>query len=150
MAYSNWGGKVWVDGESRHQNCDVTPKMLLNGEVYETYMLHFLSRAEDSAMDRMYHAIIGDEEAGILVGLYKDWPSVVINLDTKEELKPPKISTWDGPEHAEMKVGGLTINFHCIDEYAASRCEVNFVDKLGRSWSGLSGYAMGEGWTDWD
>lgn len=150
MAYGNWGGKVWCDGQACHDACDTTPERLLTKQPgYETYWLHYIQAPDkETLLQGMYHAVIGDAEAGVLVLLYKNYLSHVLQLvDGKwVDVELPE-SRDEEAEFSPIPVGGIFISW-CID-FDPAAVHVEFTDAKGRKWRGLSGYGVGEGFEDW-
>ena len=146
MAYSNWGGKVWRDGDALHENCDATVPQVLGGEPrYAHYIFHYTKgNALDS--ERMYHAIVGDKDAGILVCLYKNWIYDIRAGDGSLLLRMTDVDRSQSALGAkDYDAGGTTIR--C--SWRRPGVEVAFVDAVGRAWRGESGYQNGEGFGDW-
>lgn len=157
MAYSNWGGKVFVDNKPLHGNCDNTPCRVDRGMrgFGTAYLLHFEDQPE-SIWEEMFHAIVGDTRAGILVCLYKNTIAhVFVKSEEREEeglkpwyvRRPPEPCKDNGTEFPPLEVSGITINWYKSTD--PNRVVVWFVDSLGRQWRGEAGYEMGEGYELW-
>lgn len=155
MAYSNWGGKVWCDGVARHENCDNTPQQVLDGTTYTHYLQHYLKDKGEKAMESiylMYHAILGDADSGILVCLYKEFPSAVFILDGEvvSEVEDYKEGVdWWEEMYLARTINGIDVEWEG-NPWNDERVICTFTDVKGRKWRGLSGYCIGEGYEDWD
>ena len=145
MAYGNWGGKVWVDGVPLHDHCDITPAMVLEDKRYAHYLQHYAKPPQETQfpLHKMYHAIVGDQAAGVLVCLYKCWIATVIQLDPFEEVKP-RI------EDVDLVFTTNSIEISYKFRHDPERGIVEFTDKDGRKWKGIAGYGLGEGYEKWD
>jgi hypothetical protein len=146
MAYGNWGGKVWVDGEARHNNCDATVQQLFSGEQYTHYLEHYVTKHYEEGLRnpllRMYHALAGDPESGIVVALYKSYLGGVFKI---EDGKIERVEiNLDGDDEM-FAVAGIEVSV-CI---GYNSIDVDFVDPSGRKWSAVSGYGIGEGYEEW-
>ena len=157
MAYSDWGAKIWCDGEPRHDLCDVTMLQVLEGENYQHYLEHHLkyvagTDAEDD-LHVMRHGVVGDLDGELLISLYKNGPyhghyfirgGLLVKLRTK--MDKPNFS-WDDVPRLIIRADGLTVKLVRREVPASVHC--SFTDKLGRCWRGESGYLIGEGHQIW-
>jgi len=155
MAYSNWGGLVYCNDHALHGHCDATPRQVLGLQSdYIHYLQHYVEKRDKENGDllaQMYHAVVGDEKAGVLVCLRKSYISAVILFDSngQPDFAPhPRGWTEDyAPDSGTFQAGNITVEYNTDD---APECvEVSFTDALGRQWRGTSGYCMGEGFEDW-
>ena len=155
MAYSNWGGFVYCDDHALHDHCDATPRQVFGLQSeYASYMQHFVETAgEDkpNPFTDMYHAVVGDEEAGVLVCLHKSYIGAVIAFDGNGHPTLPDhpfgwTKDWEA-ESGTFRAGDIAIEYSSGSD---PECiEVSFTDALGRQWRGRAGYCMGEGFEDW-
>lgn len=153
MAYSNWGAEVWCDGNAMHQNCDVTPQMVIDNETYVHYLQHYISTADGAIneLGNMYHAVVGDKDSGVLVCLYKAYPGpIFIIKDGTALFHKPWDSDFDWHEEMEANIelpNGIAISLN--GNFDPMRISCNFTDATGRKWSAVSGYLIGEGHRMW-
>lgn len=159
MTYGNWGAQIYCDKKPLHKNCDATPNQVLGKkEGYKHYLQHYIQKqleGEDklSIFDEMYHGIVGDKGVGILVLLYKSWPSRIIKLleqDKYEVVKTPmnnKDFDWYESDGFTVDVYGIKVKLEPTFSPEGVECE--FTDKKGRKWWGKSAYCYGEGHLDW-
>jgi len=156
MAYGNWGATVYCDNKPLHKNCDTTPNQVLGKERgYEHYLQHYIQKNTNeiskNIFDDMFHGIVGDKEAGVLVCLYKSWCSNIIQLlkDNKYKIiEKPKFDDWWESEGFTIDVDGISITCKPTQDPEGVSC--NFTDKKGRNWNAKSAYGYGEGYWDWD
>jgi len=160
MAYSNYGATVYRDGKPMHENCDVTIKQVLGEEDrYKNYLMHFIRKQEDlDFTDKMYHAVVGDGNSGVMVGLYKSYPCVfkmsdrgLKKVDFEFELEDEDIFNAiieEGKDHKELVVNNIIVKLTKIDKPDGIKCE--FTDKEGHQWTSKSAYCYGEGHEEWE
>ena len=154
MAYGNYGARIFRDGQAMHENCDTTPECVLEKALpYKDYLEHYLRMGgvdPTTFVERMYHAVIGDVEAGVLVCLYKSSiEGVLLLIDGRwEQAETP--SGWTGvynPSAGEFTVGGVVVSYETAFEPECVK--ISFTDKAGHGWGAMSGYGLGEGYEDW-
>jgi len=156
MAYSNWGGKVYLDEVAKHENCDQPPNSVLYVQKACPTFWHALfdrhEHGENFMRNSSYHAIVGDDKSGFLVFLYKSGCSGIY-----EVVKAPNglymlyqvheyFACYD--EDKTVTIDGVTFVFEGLED--PETISVEFTDSLGRHWLGMSGYCIGEGHQDWD
>lgn len=156
MAYGNWGATVYCDGKPMHKNCDATPNQVLdNKEGYQFFLQHYIQKdLKENLFDNMYHAVVGDKGAGVLVFLYKSWPSEIIKLlgNDKYEIIRTKMDEkdfeWYESDGFKIDVHGIKIKLEPTESPEGVTCE--FKDKKGRIWKAKSAYCYGEGHHGWE
>ena len=155
MAYSNWGGFVHCNDHALHEHCDATPRQVLGLQSeYANYMQHFVETRGEGQPDPftdMYHAVVGDEKAGVLVCLHKSYIGAVVTFDGNGQPVFPEHPTgwtedWDA-DSGTFQAGDITVTYEAGS--TPERIEVSFTDSLGRLWRGKSGMYMGEGFEEW-
>lgn len=118
MAYSNWGGYVYRNGERVPEN-------------------------EDAEFgDRMYHVILGNGR--IRLCGYKSFPVLLVDGD-KRNLAPYAV-VLEFPTKGEGKIDGYKFGWE-QQEYP-EKVDLWLIEPDGTRWTGFSGYAMGAGWWD--
>jgi len=155
MAYSNWGGFVHCGDHALHDHCDATPRQVLGLQPdYAHYLQHYVETRDskhDDPLAEMYHAIMGDGKAGVLVCLSKSYISTVILFDGNgQPIFPDHPEGWTEdwePSAGTFQVGDITITYEADSD--PERIDVSFTDSLGRIWRGKSGMYMGEGFEEW-
>ncbi len=156
MAYGNWGGGVYLDGELLPDNCDTTLKRIMLGEsTYRIYLEHYLSlpiealEGDVDTINEMVHAIVGDTKSGVVVLLRKDYVRKIVVVDREgfkeidlDEKMVKRLRRYDyGDDDFTVKVSGVEISVSMSE----NRVDVSFTDKYGRRWSGFSGFGIGKG-----
>ena len=150
MAYSNWGAKVWRDDVAMHNHCDVTVRQALGIDVMpDTYWRNFLTQ-DDDPTKRMYHAVVGDQEGGLIVCLYKYAiaTAFLCNDTSIEQAQIPYGWIAADPQEGTFQCRGIPVEYESDNE--PDNIYVTFTDKAGHRWRGTSGMYMGEGYEDWD
>jgi hypothetical protein len=118
VAYSNYGGFVFRDGERM--------------PGYEDAVL----------IDSMYHVILGNGRVR-LCG-YKSWP--VLFVDGKEVSLAPYTTEEGFPGCGQGEIDGYKFGWEQDDD--PEKVDLWLKEPDGTMWTGFSGYAMGAGWWD--
>jgi hypothetical protein len=120
---------------------------------YEHYLQHYLAtlgEKELRAVQRMYHAIVGDADAEMLICLYKSWVSLVLVKEGDDWViwEMPEEHSHDMEEQgwSEFRVNGILVE--TVENEYPALVKATFKDKLGRRWVGTSAIGSGSGF-DW-
>lgn len=125
MAYGNYEGKVFRNGEHHHANCD--------GEVRV--------RRYDGK-EHMFHALLGDGR--VRVGLRKTFPMLLVEGDDGVFDEP--ITEDFGQFDGAREVDGFRAYAHSIGNHATA----TLIEPDGTVWTGMSGYDAYDGWCEDD
>lgn len=133
MAYSNWGGTVFRNGEPLPEQCDASPYRLIGAPDPERY-----GSSYHAIVGASYHAIVGDVASGDVVALlYKSYVSGVGRFIDGQfhPLSEEELETW--------------MEAHAHESADGDHVWVNFTDAQGNAWEGESGYEFGNGFDEW-
>ena len=144
MAYMDYGGKSVCDGVAIDAATDTTLKSYVNGIRIDDPLLELLANT-----DRIYHAIIGDRESGIMVLMYKQGIAGVIDAETLEPIAVEAIDEHEDDDWFQFEVNGVTVETWWEDDPYGHQV-VEFLDPKKRKWEGFSGYHVGAGFEDED
>lgn len=146
MAYSNWGAKVYYNGQARHDRCDTHPEQITNFNDENLDVCYF---------DLSGHAVIGDEEMGIMLIIYKyyikgyclryydgKWEFSKTPNDIIKATKEDNFYIETHDKHTNIRVSR--------DNGVITTTMERVVDDVRKEWTAVCGQSMGEGWEEWD
>ena len=127
MAYSNYEGKVWRNGEHFHDGC--------NGEVMQDRLRRDMEPWGEPRKF-MYHALLG--QGPVRIGLRKTSPVLLVEHD--DLLFDPY-----GLE-GEVREGGYRAHAYSIGNHATAV----LIEPDGTVWVGMAAYEAYDDWCDED
>lgn len=137
MAYGNWGGNVFRNGERMREWEDATPYK--ETEFLAGYHQAFL---RDEGCNP-HHAVLGEKDVR-LCG-YKSYPVLFVKGE-KVDLSPFTTRDDNYTSDGEGEIEGYRFSWETGDDPAMVSLEL--IEPDGTAWSGFSGYAVGAGYDD--
>lgn len=142
MAYGNWGGNVFRNGERMTNWEDQTPYK--ESEVAAGYAQAFLRSAEGF---NPHHAVLGEKRVR-LCG-YKSYARLFVDGQEVDlapyEKRTEDMKAWDrAPGYGEID----GYKFQWTTRSDPERVDLSLVEPDGTLWSGFSGFGMGAGYED--
>lgn len=164
MAYSDYGGRVFRNGERREDRCDA----VLSPEGIKSTPGQWPGWTLPEGRDLGgYHVILGD--GPIFVTLYKQSSITVFRLAEKVELEAigsnvpaDRFEEYDGKQYLNAPFGFVNDTEPTVFEIDGHRLEVRWTNEDnyycyvrltqpdGTVWTGWSGYGVGAGLEDGD
>lgn len=121
MAYSNYEGKAFRDGEHFHSGCDaVIPLRRYDGQRH------------------MFHALLG--EGPIRVGLRKTYPMLLV--EGPDGVFDEPVKKFEG----QHEIDGYRAYAHSVGNHVAA----TLVEPDGTIWTGMAAYETWESWCEED
>lgn len=156
MAYSNWGGNVYKNGERRKDKEDVgvfdtEESNLPTGFRIFANILKNNKNNNNDWYNHSHHAVLGDGPVR-LCG-YKDRPELWVIRDDKVEQVDIEIPDWDDDNYddffnGEIEINGQKWQWEFNLDGDANKVDLTLIEPDGTKWEGFSGYGIGAGFDD--
>ena len=139
MAYGNWGGNVFRNGERMTNWEDQTPYK--ETEVAAGYAQAFLRNAVGL---NPHHAVLGDKRVRFCG--YKSHPVLFVDGNEVDLAPYSKGKPEDYFAPGEGEIEGY--KFHWTMDDSPEMVNLTLIEPDGTEWIGFSGYGMGAGFDD--
>lgn len=141
MAYGNWGGRAYRNGEHMPTHEDNTPYR--EGEMDADYWQAFGRNGERDP----HHVTLGAQRVR-LCG-YKEYAVLFVD-GAKVDLEPyvTERERYKSQFAGSGEIDGYRFEWMCGDDPA--RVDLLLIEPDGTRWDGFSGYCIGAGWDDDD